>query len=330
MRYKKAVFIMILLQPFYLLCLYCLVFFGQIFYMYIEYPQYTHQKQKTAQTHNVDIVIIGNSRAKSGFIPNEIKDSSSINLGVGGSSPIIGFYTLKRYLENNKPPKVVVLSYSADFLIDPAEYFWQGGVKTKFLDFNEIFSVLEKARELKDCMPFEKSGGGCEKIDVYKYFLDLRNFGEELTTINITLRRYRTNKQILIELDESKGHFYYGREKAANGNFSEVSLKDFSVSPLVSYYLHEIASLAKQHGIIVAMYAMPINIHSFQHLNSRFLQNYNNFYDTLQTQYGIVALNKLYAMPNEAFGDHSHLYAGAKEVTWDIYDKLIAKNLLKQ
>ena len=98
----------------------------------------------------------------------------------------------------------------------------------------------------------------------------------------------------------------------------------------MSYYLHEIAKLAKQHDFIVAMYAMPINTHSFQHLNPNFLQNHNNFYDTLQTRYGIVALNKPYAMPSEAFGDHSHLYAGAKEVTWDIYDKLIAKNLLKQ
>ena len=330
MRYKKAVFIMILLQPFYLLCLYCLVFFGQIFYMHIEYAIHSNKKYKTQQAHNADIIMIGNSRANAGFIPNEIKDSNSINLSVGGSSPIIGFYTLKRYLQHNKPPKVVVLSYSADYFIDPADYFWQGGVKTRFLEFNEIFEVLEHAKALSECVSFEKSGGGCEKIDVYKYFLDLRNFGEELSAIDITLRRYRTNRKIFAELDESKGHFYYGREKAANGNFSEVSLKDFSVSPLVSYYLHEIASLAKQHGIVVAMYAMPINIHSFQHLNPRFLQNYNNFYDTLQTQYGIVALNKLYAMPNEAFGDHSHLYAGAKEVTWDIYDKLIAKNLLKQ
>ncbi|TLD82975.1 hypothetical protein [Helicobacter trogontum] len=329
MQYKRAVIIMIVLQPIYLVCIYCLVFFGQIFYMYIEYPQYIHQKQKTKQTQNADIVIIGNSRAKSGFIPNEIKKMSSINLGVGGSSPIIGFYTLKRYLKNSRPPKVVVLSYSADYLISPADFFWQGGVKTGFLEFNEIFSVLEKARELKDCVPFENAGGGCNKMDVYKYFLDLRNFGKELVTINITLKRYRMNKHIFKELDESNGHFYYGRSKAANGNFSEVDIKDFSVSPLVNYYLHEIAALARQHGVIVAMYVMPINIHSFQQLNPTFLQNYNKFYDTLEERYGIISLNKLYAMPSEAFGDHSHLYAGAKEVTWDIYNKLLAKNLLE-
>ena len=328
MRYKVAIFIMILLQPIYLIGLYCFVFFGQIFYMYIEYPQYYKQKQVTLQANNADIVVIGNSRGKAGFIPNEINGYSSINLSVGGSTPIIGYYTLKRYFEHSKPPKIIILSYSADYFIDPAEFFWQGGVKTKFLEFNEIFEVLKEARALNECKPFEKSGGGCHNIDVYKYLLDLKNFGAELSAVNITLRRYRTNLAVLKEIEDSKGHFYYGRANGAYGDFSEVSFKEFTLSPLVSLYLHKIASLAKEHNVKVVTYVMPYNTHTSLNINKTFLSQYTKFYETMQKEYGILALNKPYSMPNEAFGDHSHLYAGAKEVTHDIYNKLKENGLL--
>lgn len=328
MRYKVAVLIMILLQPIYLIALYCFVIFGQAVYMYIEYPQYYKQKQTTLQANSADIVVIGNSRGKAGFIPNEIKGYSSINLSVGGSTPIIGYYTLERYFKHNKPPKLILLSYSADYFIDPAEFFWQGGVKTKFLDFNEIFDILKEARVLNDCKPFENSGGGCNNIDVYKYLLDLRNFGAELSAVNITLRRYRTNLAILKELEDSRGHFYYGRANSSTCNFSETSFKDFRISPLVSLYLHKIASLAKQHNVKVVAYVMPYNKQSSLTINKTFLQQYTNFYETMQKEYGILSLNKPYSMPNEAFGDCSHLYSGAKEITRDIYNKLKERGLL--
>lgn len=67
------------------------------------------KSKKTLQSNNVDVVFVGNSRAKLGFIPNEFSGYTSVNLGVGGSTPIICFYSLKRYLENNKPTKLIIL-----------------------------------------------------------------------------------------------------------------------------------------------------------------------------------------------------------------------------
>lgn len=328
MKYKVSVIIMIIIQPIYLIGLYCFIYFGQIVYMYIEYPQYYEQKQKTLQSNNADIVVIGNSRGKAGFIPDEFKGYSSINLSVGGSTPIIGYYTLKRYFQHNKPPKLVILSYSADYFMDPAEFFWQGAVKTKFLDFNEIFEILKEARELNDCKPFKNSGGGCSDFDVYKYFLDLRNFGAELSAVDITLRRYRANVKMLKELEESRGHLYYGRANGAYGNFSEVSFKEFKISPTVSHYLHAISTLAKQYNVKVVSYVMPYNETSSININNTFLQQYTHFYDTMQKEYGILSLNKPYSMPNEDFGDGSHLYAGAKEATHEIYNRLKEAELI--
>lgn len=327
MDYRKLSFIIVTSQVLCLAGIYCFIFFGQIFYMGSEYSIHQDKKQKANSKLDVDVFIVGNSRANAGFIPDEFKGHSSVNLAVGGSTPIIGYYTIKRYLAHNKPPKVVIMSYSPDYFIDPAEYFWQGALKTHFLDFHEILEVADKARELGECEPFIKSGGGCTRSDIYKYYLDLRNFGGEISIIGI-VKKYKENMARFKGLEESKGHFYYGEKSAWHGNFSEVQWKDFSLSPLNAYYMHKISSMAKQYGFTVVLYAMPHNISSDKNLNKNFLDKYMAFHDTLESQYGIIPLNRPYAMPDEAFGDASHLYRGAKEVTHDIRKKLEERGLI--
>ena len=57
---------------------------------------------------------------------------NSINLSVGGGTPIEGYYTLLEYLKNNKKPLYILLSYGP-FHFEQADWFWTRNVRFDFL-----------------------------------------------------------------------------------------------------------------------------------------------------------------------------------------------------
>ncbi len=322
-KYKFSALFMIVAPLFAIALFWAFVVFGKIAYMNVEYPTYKDTQLKTAQNHNAQIIILGDSRAKAGFIP---QDSTQLNLAIGGTTPISGYYTLKRYLTHNAPPKVLILSFGDRNYLDN-KTFWRRAIKFDYLDFGEFSEIMENAHKLGQCKVINQNGK-CKKYYFFIYKMQLQNYTAEIYNALIYWRvwrsRFATNTQIMADLAQNGGHFFYGRAHESKGLNFEAELKGFALNPLHDLYLQKIADLAKAHNIALFHYQMPFNEASFNVLDSRFTHEYNAFLDSLQDKYGIIALNHIWALPNSDFGDSSHLYKGAHKTTADILAKIKA------
>ena len=294
---------------------------GKIIYMNIEYPTYKDVQIKTAQTHNAEILIIGDSRAKAGFIP---QNDSHLNLAIGGTTPLSGYYTLKRYLAHNAPPKMLILSYMS-LHYSGVGTFWDRAIKFDYLGFMDFVWIMKNARNLGQCGIFGNNKKRCKWYYFFRYKTKLKNFNAEIYNALVDYKhnhsRYKNNKHIMDSLAKNGGHFFYGRAKESKELNSEVEFKAFAINPLIDLYLHKIADLAKAHNIIVFHYQMPFNQSSFDSLHLRFANEYNAFLDSMNDKYGIISLNHIWALPNSDFGDPSHLFNGAPKTTKDILEK---------
>ena len=300
--------------------LFAFVFFGKAFYMHpSEYPTYMDVKIKAEQALNADLLVLGDSRAKAGFAP---QNERQLNLAIGGTTPVEGFYILKRYLRKNKPPKVLILSYMSVHY-NSAGTFWERAIKFDFLEFDEFKEIIKNAKKLDECGIV----GKCKAWDFVKYKLDIKNFSAEMYNAWQEFKdgnsRYKRYLQVMDELGKNGGHYFYGRNLGASDDNYEVSQSSFKTSALINLYLHKIMALARANGIRVFHYQMPFNQSSFDKLNSAFVSDYNAFLNSMQDEFGITPLNFIWALPDSDFGDPSHLYQGTAKTTKYILEKIL-------
>ena len=320
---RHKFYTLLMLVPFGLCVLYYAAFFGFVLgakahYMHpSEYPTYVDVGRKAQQPHNADLLVLGDSRAKAGFVPQNAKQ---LNLAIGGTTAIESYYTFKRYLVRNKPPKVLILSYMSVHFRG-ADTFWERAVKFDFLKFNEFKEVAQNAKKLGECGVL----GKCEVADFIKYKADIKNFSAEIYNAWQEFKggnpRYKRYLQVMDELDKNGGHYFYGRNLGASDDNYEVSQSDFKANALILLYVRKIAELAAMNGMQVFHYQMPFNQSSFDKLNAGFVRDYNGFLASLQSL-GIKPLNFIWGLPDSDFGDPSHLYRGAEKTTRDILEKI--------
>ncbi|PCJ21214.1 MAG: hypothetical protein COB02_01110 [Candidatus Cloacimonadota bacterium] len=290
-------------------------------------------KKNSLKSNNHNFLLIGDSRAKAGFKPNsfDTNNINSINLAIGGATPIEGFYTLKRYLDNNRP-KYLLLSYGP-FHLERQDTYWNRTVKFDYLGIFNNIKVTKYAKELNEYKLLNR-GNKFKQHHFYSYlnyrynpFTYLPEF--KATLFNKKLNRKTQNKKVLAVLKESKGHYFFGRKKVCHGlNSESKSKRKFKISKLLELYLIKIIELAKIYNIEVYYYTMPFNQTSYKKTSNLYKTSYDIYFNNLSTKYSIKILNKLYYLDDTNFGDVSHLYHGADIVTNDIKDKFI--NKLKQ
>ena len=70
--------------------------FCKMFYNGNEYPMWRAKFEYVLKTHSSENIIIGDSRALAGIIPEIIGDDY-YNLSYGGGTPIEGYFLLKKY-----------------------------------------------------------------------------------------------------------------------------------------------------------------------------------------------------------------------------------------
>lgn len=287
-------------------------------YMNIEYPMWDNVKKiiNSKKDNDYNFITIGDSRAKVGFKSNLFDDNqiNSINLSVGGGTPIEGYYTLFEYLKNNKKPLYILLSYGP-FHLEQADCFWTRNVRFDFLKYDQLKDIISISKVIEND---NTTLGNHEKlidykIKPYKYF-------KEFTT-GLLERRWNTNKDIYSLLLNSKGHFYFGRQDYSNELNSEATKNSFIPSKVLNYYLEEIIKLAYINNIQVYYYTMPFNESSYLKMNKEYKSQYDNYINNLGFKYNMKILNNLDYLTNDNFGDPSHLYKGVEQVTLDIRNK---------
>ena len=286
------------------------------------YPLWLYVKGKMNSQNNEDynVICIGDSRAKAGFIPKvfNTENINAINLSVNGGTPIEGYYILKKYLLNHqKPPKYLLVSYTPSHL-EKRECYWKRTVRFNFLnedDYEEVASITDMIND----ETLEKDNYFNYKFYTSKYLpVNIMEFYK-----GMVMGKWKMNKEALSDLNSSKGHYYLGRAEKSSGLNIETSKAKFTPSRLLNIYLEKLFLLAKKHKIKVFWYTMPFNEASFLKTNPIFKKSYDEHIEKLSKKYHFIPLNTLYYLDDSNFGDPSHLYNGAKSVTIDIKNRFI-------
>ena len=253
-----------------------------------------------------DTIMIGDSRAQAGYIPNQLmKEKYTINLAMSASTPIEGFFILNRYLKHHKLKKLII-SY-APFHLAKQDFYWEYTVKSKLFSRKEYYNVEHNSKLIKDL----------STLDINKTFTDYDNPFKYSTSFMEGLIKFRwlDYNNIIHTMNVNNGHAYRGRKNYSSGLNQEVKTDNFHYSKLINLYMNKIISLAKIHNVKIYYYTMPFNETSYKNITNSYKKNYNNYIDS----FNITNCNKIFYMNDNQFGDPSHLFKGSVEATKQIY-----------
>lgn len=235
----------------YILSLY-LVQSNQMIYESREYPMWKYVKEQISSKKTIPLkmIVIGDSRAKAGYVP-DLVSYEMLNLALGGSTIVEGYFTLLTYLKNNPPPENVVLSYSPYYLMKNS-LFWERTVKYDFLQIDQYKSILRYSK-IKN-----KSGiGTLDQSWKYKYLTSMY-ISSAIT--GLIKKRWKENTKLYKGLKESSGHAYFGvKNGSASLNAEVKQLDKFYRSDLIHFYFIKMIQLAKSYNVKLHWYTMPFN-----------------------------------------------------------------------
>ncbi len=329
---KKFISKCIIFPFFWLIPIMIFLSVGVFFYNNEEFPMWKSKMKLINSKFEYENIIIGDSRAIAGIDPN-ILGESFYNLALGGSSPLEGFFTLKKIIANGNKPKLIIVSY-APFHLEVSFSFYERAIKYGFYtleNINDIFFHLNKDKEQFWSINYEK----LDQKDFYKsliraYLIKLKfphYFKDEMRNSLFSLRiskNMKTYEQICL----SKGSFEFKLTKSINGlNKESDNNKFFNYRKIYLSSLENIFTLAEKNNIQVIYTELPFNENSFNHMNSNYLTQYNEFFERLKHKYNnVIFYPDITAYNNSLFIDQSHLNKAGKEKFSNELHKLI-KNL---
>jgi hypothetical protein len=288
----------------------------KMLYMDREYPMwlYTKNMATTKSNKKYNLLAVGDSRLKAGFIPVNNNLTSSLNLSLGGGTPIEGYYTLSKYLLNNPAPNHLVLSYVPGHLLSFSNY-WKRTIPFDFITAKEHDEIMNRALQYNESALLSKTREYADYKYPNTYASNFKN--------GIVGARWLINDSVLKKIQLSNGHYFFGTNDFANGLSGDAFRKEFKPLPLQTYYFIELIKLAKKNKIKLHFYYMPYNQSTFEKLAPNFVKQFKSFIETISKKHNMKICNDFFYMSNDKFGDPSHLYHGAKENTEMVYQCIV-------
>ena len=267
-----------------------------------EYPSWKYQKDLSLNGPAYDTLILGDSTAKAGLIPNNLGDNV-INLAMGGATPIEIYYTLDRYLEHHDAPENVFIMftpYHYSFL----DNFWQRTMYFNYLNTGETFEVLKNARDVSEEAILEDS----YLLDTVSYRLRLPNKYLPAMYNSGFIGRQGTNERIYNEIAANRGQYYFGTADGCSDHNYESNYTALNLSPMVDLYMRKLLTLCSENNIHVVLEQAPMNTASYDLLDETYVNEYTAYMELLSKDYPDMTVDTIIAHYEDAyFGDASHL-----------------------
>ncbi len=281
-----------------------------------SYWQYTRKNSAENKPQSIDVMILGDSRAQAAINPLQFHQAEVFNYALGGATPVVGYYTLKHFLEKNRSPKKILLSYSVSVLSTSGERIVY---RKRMLPY--FYISFSEHRQVYRYMLNENS-----------LFYDVRSFSYYIKQINpfvymknISLDKLRhnkaTNNSVKDYVGQHRGHLLFGQNlSSAALNFEAKNKKPIEISKVNWIYLEKLVRLANENNTKIYWYSMPFIQASCDVIKSKNLQQ--GLTEKLK-DYGVITLTTEQCLPNNYFGDANHVNKqGAFYVTKDVIEKL--------
>ncbi|MBE6632126.1 MAG: hypothetical protein E7623_05430 [Ruminococcaceae bacterium] len=300
-----------------------LVSFASLFksaYMDPEYPMFKAQLDYIHKRHSNDVIILGDSRAKSGFVPSAFP-VETYNLSLGGTTPIEMYYTLKKYTDAGNTPQTVIIAFAPQHFYRN-DCFWERTVYFHYLTGGEISEVLFKSEQY-----------GNSQIDIdhaeyhalqYSLYMPSK-YGTAIANA-LFFGRYNKNKNVYNEVSSQLGYKEYGKAEGCSELNFEASEATFYVDRLTDSYLRNIIELCEEKDIKLIFEQVPMNKSSYLALSDSFKEEYVRYMDIISDMYPEISVHKeIRYFDDGCFGDNSHLNKNGAL----LYTELVISEYLK-
>ncbi len=303
---KKSIIYLVI----WVVLIYSLLIFFPLSYNMHAYPMYLNKMELINSKFDYKNLIIGDSRTIAGIDP-QILGKSYYNLGLSGGTPVEGYFTLKKILENENKIDTILVSYGP-FHLQWSDTFWERQLKYNFYEFkdiNEIFYDLntEQVKFWKEDV--EKLDSSILYFVLKAYLIKLRFpifYRNELK--NSLLLRGENNKKVYREIKNNKGQYLFGEKEFSHDLNYEAEMNSFEAKLIFINSLDKIFSLAANNDIQVVYINPPFNKSSYNKLNKTYIEDYNNSLQKLKIKFSeVIFSSDIMYYEDNFFGDASHL-----------------------
>ena len=266
-----------------------------------ETPYYSWNKEftRTQQETHYDVVILGDSVANASYVPELLSDTT-VNLALGGMTPVENYYIFKDWLAHNEAPDYVFISFQ-DLHLNMSDCFWSRAMYMHRFDFKDNLEALRKAQEY-----------GEETIAVDGWVSDLIEYELYLPTKYVTSLAKASVNQRLLKNTERKDKtdlhrgWYMGRSTAVHTDTEVQSQDEYVVDPIYDEYYRRILDLCEQNNITTNIIRLPLS--EMTVFGSDYANQLNAYYEELCYDYEDVSF-VWYAKPyeKEMFMDYVHM-----------------------
>lgn len=267
-----------------------------------------------------ETLILGDSRAASGILPDRLADRTT-NLAIGGGEAIEALALLKRALACPHPPRRVILSFDAGHF-SRADLFWERSVRFGLLSVRDIADLRRVSAETADPSVYEERHTDLIPA-ILRDWLSFAHFPPysfaSLLHSGGFLRGAR-NHQMLEATLAQRGQYSFGIAPASHEIAIEGHLTDFHPLPVLDHYFNDIVATLDHDGIDTIFLPMPVNETTFRRVRPALRDGFSAYLHGYAARYRHfhIAGDIIPHRPDSAFGDeYCHLNPPAAEVFSD-------------
>ena len=299
-----------------------------VYYMDGEYSYFTQVKDYRLGENSqepCDILILGDSRAKSALIPEEISDSC-ISLAEGGSTSVEAYFTLKDYIENRGIPKKVLLSVSS-YHFTSFDGFWTRSVYFDFLSSKQVREVIKTAKGFGETAALKEAGGD-SVLTLYEYKIKsptkymspiINSFGEN---------RKAVNEEAYQEMLDTKGFKSFVSWWPTS---AEHDMERFEMLKTLDHYYRMIIDLCVENNIELYSLNAPLIAETYEE-SKKISEPFSAYFEELKKDYpeseypNVHIETEFFSYEDQYFDDADHLNPdGAKVYTGWFCDTYLNK-----
>ena len=321
--------LLLLLIPVIILSVYCAV--TPLSYMPAEYAMWQQEKDYVGgrldssdkEAEDPDILILGDSRAKSGIIPEQLRtDKSVYNMAIGGATPVEMYFALEKYLDNHDAPEQIIMIFAPYHFCQLDN--WGQTMSFNYLDTADYIEVYRNAYRFGEADKLSAA----KLFDVISYKLYLPNKTMAHLYDAHFFGNKEANMQRYADLCDNRGYTAFGTNDGDDGLNYDTHFDWFDDSKLIGFYFDKLLALCHDNNIELTYVQSPINEASAEVIRGEFVHGYNSVTFRALDKYGYeYKKERLPVYDNAYFGDANHLnYEGAKKFTGEISDSLFGND----
>ena len=283
-----------------MLAVYAYTWLNPLGYMDEESPHYLWNKEKvnTEETRYYDTIILGDSMANAAYMP-EILSDTTINLSLGGMTPVENYYVLQDWLTTHTAPKVCYMSFQDAHMI-MEDCFWTRTMYTHRFRKEQNQEILRTAEIFRE--PTILTDSYKEDFISYELFLPNKYIASIMNSgFNL---RYEKNLETQ-RIDELHRGRYVARGADEFEGGKRVKLDEFYANPLFEDYYRRLIAMCVENGIQVRIVKLPHpeNVG----FTEEYIAQFNEFYENLKSEYPEITVDWITTYDSKCFVDANHL-----------------------